>query len=244
MSEHNLVIPEADWRKLLASAKGDDALLYLYLRVGGQAEQAESALHMTRSRLECAEASLRSIGLWPEKPKVLRPAEPPAYTEADLIREMKEDHRLFPAPGGDPAAAGQGAQHRRNSKILLSIYNYLGLPAEVISILISLLHAARQGQEAPAARPPCAPLRRRHTIGPTRASRRWRRRRAYVQLEMEKQTKLRAMQRALQINDRPAGAGGGGHPPPVDRLGLWLRGDRPGLRAHLFCRSARSNGRT
>ena len=57
MGEHNLVIPEADWRKLLASAKGDDALLYLYLRVGGQAEQAESALHMTRSRLECAEAS-------------------------------------------------------------------------------------------------------------------------------------------------------------------------------------------
>ena len=48
------------------------------------AEQAESALHMTRSRLECAEASLRSIGLWPEKPKVLRPAEPPCGGQAHL----------------------------------------------------------------------------------------------------------------------------------------------------------------
>ena len=51
MSEHNLVIPEADWRKLLASAKGDDALLYLYLRVGGQAEQAEIGRASCRERV-------------------------------------------------------------------------------------------------------------------------------------------------------------------------------------------------
>lgn len=200
MSEHNLVIPEADWRKLLASAKGDDALLYLYLRVGGQAEQAESALHMTRSRLECAEASLRSIGLWPEKPKVLRPAEPPAYTEADLIREMKEDTGFSQLLGETQRRLGK-VLSTEELKILLSIYNYLGLPAEVISILISFCMQRAKAKKL--RRPPSMrTIEKEAYHWADQGIETLEEAAAYVQLEMEKQTKLRAMQRALQINDR------------------------------------------
>ena len=35
MTEQALTIPERDWRKLLAAASGDAALLYLYQRAGG-----------------------------------------------------------------------------------------------------------------------------------------------------------------------------------------------------------------
>ena len=88
MDMHDLYIPEQDWRKLLAAASGDAALLYLYIRAGGQTEQAESALRMSQPRMDCAAACLKQLGLWPEAPKILRPAEPPVYSEEDLIREQ------------------------------------------------------------------------------------------------------------------------------------------------------------
>ena len=136
MQTMDMTIPESDWRKLLGAASGDSALLYLYLRAGGDLGHGETALRFSRSRMECAAASLKQMGLWPDAPKPLRPAEPPTYTEADLIQEMKK-------PGGFNQLLGE-AQRRLGKvlsteelKVLLSLYDYLGLPAEVISLLIS-----------------------------------------------------------------------------------------------------------
>ena len=89
MTQQDLFIPEQDWRKLLAAASGDGALLYLYMRAGGEEEQAANALRMSRTRFDCAAASLRQLGLWPEKPKTIRPAEPPVYTEEDLLQAQR-----------------------------------------------------------------------------------------------------------------------------------------------------------
>ncbi len=131
----DLYIPEQDWRKLLAAASGDAALMYLYIRAGGQAEQAESALRMSQSRADCAAACLKQLGMWPEAPKVLRPAEPPRYTEEDLIRQQKNDgfQRLI----GETQRRLGKLLSTEELKILLSFYDYLNLPAEVISVLIS-----------------------------------------------------------------------------------------------------------
>ena len=60
MDLHDLYIPEQDWRKLLAAASGDAALLYLYIQAGGQPNQAEGALRMSTPRLDCAAACLKS----------------------------------------------------------------------------------------------------------------------------------------------------------------------------------------
>ena len=60
MVDQDLLIPERDWRKLLAAASGDGALLYLFLRAGGSPEQAEAALRFTKPRMECAVASSNS----------------------------------------------------------------------------------------------------------------------------------------------------------------------------------------
>ena len=136
MDLHDLFIPEQDWRKLLAAASGDAALLYLYIRAGGQPELAESALRMSPSRLECASAGLRQLGLWPEAPRVLRPAEPPVYTEEDLVREQQKNGSFQRLVGETQRRLGK-LLSTEELKILLSIYNYLGMPAEVISVLIT-----------------------------------------------------------------------------------------------------------
>lgn len=135
MTQQDILIPEQDWRRLLAAASGDAALLYLFLRSGGAADHAEQALRLTRTRLDCAEASLRQMGLWPEPSKVLRPSEPPAYTEADLIRAREETE--FPRLLGEAQRRLGRVLSTEETKVLLSIYDYLGLPAEVISILLS-----------------------------------------------------------------------------------------------------------
>lgn len=137
MDLHDLYIPEQDWRKLLAAASGDAALLYLYLRAGGRPGDAENALRMTKPRTECAAASLRQLGLWPEEPrKVLRPAEPPVYTEEDLIRHQRQESGFQKLIGETQRRLGK-LLSTEEMKILLSFYDYLGMSAEVISILIS-----------------------------------------------------------------------------------------------------------
>ena len=63
MDTADLVIPESDWRKLLAACSGDGTLLYLYLRAGGDPSQAGTALRLSPSRMDCAAASLKQLGL-------------------------------------------------------------------------------------------------------------------------------------------------------------------------------------
>jgi hypothetical protein len=67
MPDQDPVIPERDWRKLLAAASGDSALLYLYLRAGGTEPQAKHALRMSDEQCAAASSFLRQSGLWEDK---------------------------------------------------------------------------------------------------------------------------------------------------------------------------------
>ena len=143
MEDMGLVIPEKDWRKLLAAASGDCALLYLYLRAGGSMEQASCALRLDRIRMDCAVTTLRQMGLWQEPSRVLRPAAPPAYTEADLLREM-ERKSDFPELVGETQRRLGKVLSTEELKVLLAIHDYLGFPMEVISMLLAYcIHRSR-----------------------------------------------------------------------------------------------------
>ena len=63
MNIQDLHISAADLRKLFGTANGDAALLYLYLRSGNAPEAAADALQFTATRLYCASATLRQLGL-------------------------------------------------------------------------------------------------------------------------------------------------------------------------------------
>ena len=131
-----LSIPQGDVRKLLGASSGDAALLYLYLQAGGRLEAAQADLRMEPYRLETAAASLRQMGLLPERaPTVLRPAELPRYSQDDVVKNLAEGG-FSPMVGEVQRRLGR-VLSTEELKTLLAIYDYLRLPPEVISILIT-----------------------------------------------------------------------------------------------------------
>ena len=98
MNIDRIEIDQADLRKLLSAANGDAALLYLYLRCGNDPAGCETELRLSGSRLSCAAATLRQLGLWQEPRKqVILSGERPQYSEQDVIYAMQgsEDFRLL-----------------------------------------------------------------------------------------------------------------------------------------------------
>ena len=67
MMTEPVTISQTDLRKLLSAASPDGTLLYLYLQSGNALENAEKELNMNGSRLTCAAAMLRQLGLLPEE---------------------------------------------------------------------------------------------------------------------------------------------------------------------------------
>ena len=136
MHDAGITISNSDLKRLLACANADAALLYLYLAAGNDPAQAQTALRMSQSRVDLAAASLRQMGLTQDEPKHLAPAEAPSYTEQDVTREYRTNPE-FPSMVGEAQRRLGRLLSTEEIKILLSIYRYLGLPPEVISILIN-----------------------------------------------------------------------------------------------------------
>ena len=137
MNIESVTIDKADVHKLLAAASADAALLYLYLSCGNDAEGAEKALHLGASRFSCAAATLRQLGLWPEQRKnPIMAGERPSYSESDVLDAMDHDNSFRLLYGEIQRLLGRNL-NTEELKILLSFTRYLGLPAEVISVLVS-----------------------------------------------------------------------------------------------------------
>ncbi len=137
MNAEPITIGQTDVRKLLSAASGDAALLYLYIQSGNDPNTAEGALHLNGSRLSCAAATLRQLGLWPEERRCpIAPGERPQYSEQDVICAMDGDHSFRLLYGEVQRLLGRNL-NTEELKILLSFVRYLGLPSEVISVLVS-----------------------------------------------------------------------------------------------------------
>ncbi len=202
MDQRDMYIPEQDWRKLLAAASGDSALLYLYLRAGGAVEGAESALRMSAARLNCAVSSLQQLGLWQEKnaEKPLRPAEPPVYSEEELIRQQRQDSNFQRLVGETQRRLGK-LLSTEELKILLSFYDYLGMSAEVVSVLISYCirrSQARGGQRNPSMRA----IEREAYYWSDLGIETMEEAAAYMQAQLEKQTEVGNIREVLQLSSR------------------------------------------
>lgn len=133
MNIDRIEIDQADMRKLLTAASADAALLYLYLHCGNDPAGVETDLHLSSSRLSCAAATLRQLGLWPEPRQTIAfSGERPAYTEQDVLYAGAD----FQLLKGEVQRLMGRVLNTEELKILLSFERYLGLPAEVISVLV------------------------------------------------------------------------------------------------------------
>ena len=141
MMTESVTISQTDLRKLLSAASPDGALLYLYLQGGNALETAEKELNLNGSRLSCAAAMLRQLGLLPqERAAVIAPGERPAYSDEDVYKMMDYDPSFKGLYEEVQRLLGR-ALNTEELKILLGFVRYLGLDYDVISILVSYCKA-------------------------------------------------------------------------------------------------------
>ena len=147
MNFENISVSGEDVRKLLLSGSGDSALLYLFLKCGNALPDAAAALRLNQTRLSCAEATLRQLGLWQEQQKLLTAGgERPRYTERDVLQTMDTDPAFRRLYGEIQRRLGRTLT-TEELKILLGFVRYLGLPEDVICVLVSFCQerARRRG---------------------------------------------------------------------------------------------------
>lgn len=128
-----------DADKLISSGDGDAALLYLYLLRNGSersSKETAEAMHISGKRVESAASRLRTLGLLSPGAKRAGPAEEmPEYTAEEVVNcsktdsafadILKETESLY----GRPLSAAE-------LKTIFGIYSHLGLPPEVMMLLL------------------------------------------------------------------------------------------------------------
>lgn len=129
--------------RLMTAGSGDAALLYLYLLKNGGAyhpEAAARALRWEPSRCADAHSLLCKLSLARPAPQpitTLPVEEPPEYTSADITRELENRASPFPALVAEVQKLLGKPLSTSDLKCLYTIYDYTGLPAEVILLAVS-----------------------------------------------------------------------------------------------------------
>lgn len=137
MAEKSITISAGSIDALIAGGDGNAALLYLHICRRGGLSLSAAARELRRSEAEIAAAAavLREAGLLrAEKP--LESEELPEYSAADIVSRAETD--------GAFEALVEAVQHSLGKllstadlRTLFGIYDHLGLPAEVILLLVT-----------------------------------------------------------------------------------------------------------
>ena len=144
MNIEPVTLEKAEVQKLLSAASGDSLLLYLYIKSGNSLETAPQELGLNNTRLECAAATLRQLGLWKEPQPMPMYGEKPNYTEQDVLRAVGSDNDFHSLLGEVQRRLGRTLT-TEELKILLGLVRYLGLPEDVICVLVTYcIDRARQ----------------------------------------------------------------------------------------------------
>lgn len=144
--EENLTLSEAVVRRLIAKGSGDAALLYICLakhKGSVTPENVCAELHWTNTQVSAAEKVLREIGLvgeWTAEPARLPTEAPerecPEYGRVELVRIMEND-KEFNMLRKEVSSKLNKILSDSDLNILMGLYDFLGLPADVIFRLVN-----------------------------------------------------------------------------------------------------------
>ena len=201
MNIESIQIDGTELRKLLGAASGDAALLYLFIRSGNAFQDAEKALGIPDARLNCAGATLRQLGLWPEEKKViLQAGQRPSYGEQDVLSAMDSDNEFRLLYGEVQRLLGRNL-NTEELKILLSFVRYLGFPAEVISLLVSYCKD-RARQKGNLRNPSLRTIEKEAYAWAEQGIDTLEEAAAYIQLQNARNSRMAHLMRILQIRGR------------------------------------------
>ena len=143
-------------KRLLDRGDGDAALLYLaLLRRHGDTPPRSLAgeLRWDRSRIEAAEAALRDLGLiTPQSPPPEPADEPPSYRQDEVAGKLEESGEFRRLTAEVERKLGKRLT-TADLSVLLGLYDYLGLPADVIYLLVCHCAERAAGRFGPGRRP-------------------------------------------------------------------------------------------
>lgn len=202
MNTKDLQLPQMEVHKLLSCGNPDAALLYLYMKCGNPTFEAAGALNMNEARYTRAVATLRQFGLWEEDRLPMQPASAsPHYTEEDVVSAM-EHSRDFPLLVSEVQRALGRILTTEELKTILSLVNYLGLPPEVVSMLVC--HCKERARRKGYSRnPSLRTIEKEAYAWADRGINSIQEAAAYMQADNARHTRMASLMRLLHIHDRP-----------------------------------------
>lgn len=154
----NIVLPAQQADRLIGRGDGDAALLYLCLLSadrGVTAQELQRKLKWSQLRLHAAETALQELGLI-DRPPEQKPPEPaqerPVYTADDLTDLLTGDAGFRMLVPQTEEKLGKRLK-TADLQILAGLYDDLGLPADVIYLLVCHCVARSEERYGPGRRP-------------------------------------------------------------------------------------------
>lgn len=154
----NIVLPAQQADRLIGRGDGDAALLYLcLLRAdrGVTAQELQRRLRWSQLRLHAAETALQELGLI-DRPPEQKPPEPaqerPVYTADDLTDLLTGDAGFRMLVPQTEEKLGKRLK-TADLQILAGLYDDLGLPADVIYLLVCHCVTRSEERYGPGRRP-------------------------------------------------------------------------------------------
>ena len=204
--DESVTLPPQALKRLLERGDGDAALLYLALlrHHGATAPRSLAGeLRWERPRIEATESVLRELGLVIPQAGDLDPAdEKPQYQRADIAAQLEENEEF--------SRLSSEVERRLGKKLstpdmgtLLGLYDYVGLPADVIYLLVCHCAERTAAQYGPGRRTTLHQIERegyawaRQGIDTQAAAA------EYLRKYAERQGILPQYMRVLQLGERP-----------------------------------------
>lgn len=196
-------------RRLLERGDGDAALLYLaLLRHHGAVPPRSLAgeLRWDRGRIEAAEAVLRDLGLVTPEEAPPEPAdEPPVYQRAEVAEKLEQSEEFRRLIAEVERRLGKRLT-TPDVGVLLGLYDFLGLPADVIYLLVCHCAERLARRFGEGRRPTLRQIEREGYAWARRGIDSQTAAAAYLRKYAESQQALPQYMRALQLGDRPPAA--------------------------------------
>jgi DnaD/phage-associated family protein len=196
-------------KRLLERGDGDAALLYLaLLRRSGAVQPRALAgeLRWERSRIEAAERTLRELGLVAPAAAEAPPApadERPAYQRTDVADHLERDAAFRSLTAEVERRLGKKLT-TPDLGILLGLNDYLGLPADVIYLLVCHCAERVQRRYGEGRRPGMKQIEKEGYAWARMGIDTQAEAAEYLKKYAQRQGMLPQYMRALQLGDRPA----------------------------------------
>ena len=199
MNAQDFSVSQEDVRKLLGAASPDGTLMYIYLRSGNDPRKAAESLHIPQGRVDCAIATLRQLGLWQTERKTHIQGEAPVYTEEDVM--AAHDDRDFRQIYGEIQHQLGRPLNTEEMKIVLRMIRYLGLPPEVVFMLVNFCRMRAKQRNSPR-NPSLRAIEKEATLWADLGIDTLEEASAYINRQTQRNSQLGQLQQTLQIRDR------------------------------------------